>query len=391
MTTAPTGGPSPAAAAAPAIEVIIPVHDAGRPLARALRSLRDGSLPSHAVAVTVVCHNIPVERITETLSVDDRAGVTFLSCDDGRPTPAGPRALALERSTARYASFVDSDDWLEPGALAAWLAIADRDSRPGDPVAAVIAPERHASRKPVRNPPLRVAGGRQLDPRRDRLPYRSALRGLYSVEAIRADGIRFGDAPGNGSDLAFSLGMWFAGRPLRFAERAPAYVLGDDANDRVTRTPRPLAAEMAACRLILESTWFARLPEADRRLVATKFVRVHLLPGLVDRVHADPGILSSAAADAAGFLALVATVAPDFERSLSLRDHRFVRILSAPRLDEAALRERVGLWQRFRPLSVLLTPRPGDLLRRDAPPRWVTAMLLLGLRMRPPAPHPPAG
>ena len=103
-----------------AVEVIVPVHDRGRPLARAVASVAESGLRwGDQVVVTVVAHNLPVDAAEDMLaSVPSDALVTVLACDDGLPSPAGPRTLALERSRARYVSFLDSDDWLEPGALA---------------------------------------------------------------------------------------------------------------------------------------------------------------------------------------------------------------------------------------------------------------------------------
>lgn len=366
---------------APDVEVVIPVHDARRPVGRAIDSLDRATLGDR-LAVTVVAHNIPAAEIADRLTEAQRSGVTFLTCDDGRNTPAGPRTLALGQSTARYVSFLDSDDWLEPGALASWLGRADREKeRHGiDPIA-VIAPERNADGTPVRNPPIRLLRSR-LDPRRDRLPYRSAVRGLCATEAIRERGIAFGTREGNGSDLAFSLGMWYSGLPVVFAGRAPAYVLGDDGAGRVTRAPRPLAAELDACTELLSGHWFAALALPDRRLVAAKFVRMHLVPGLVARADADPDGLDAIAADAAAFLALSASAAPGYERVLALLHRRFLDVLTATTPDLARLADLVSAWHSFRPFYVALTRSPLDLLRFDAPPRWVAAMLLLPLRMR---------
>ena len=369
-----------------AVEVVIPVHDASRPLGRTLRSLRpDAEALGEQLRITVVCHNVAAQVIADSLTAEERDSVHLLELHDGRSTPAGPRAEALARSRARFVSFIDSDDWLEPGALTAWLEVAERVD-----AVAVIAPERHARGRPVRNPPLRPWHRGALDPRLDRLPYRSAMRGLFSRSAALELGIGFGTTPGNGSDLAFTLGYWFSGRPVHFATRTPAYVLGDDAEDRVTRAPRPLAEEMAATRQLLEGEWCAGLDPRDRRLIATKFVRVHLLPGLATRTRGPVSGESRAAAcrDAAEFLTLAATVAPGFERSLSMRDARLGSLLRTEPASSPRLRRALAAWWRFRPFSVLLTPRPGDLLRRDAPIRWVAAMVLLSLRLRPAASAP---
>lgn len=367
----------------PAVEVIVPVHDRARPLARAVASVAESGLRwGDQVVVTVVAHNLPVDAVDGMLEgLPAEAVVTVLACDDGLPSPAGPRALALERSRARYVSFLDSDDWFEPGALAHWLRLAERHG-----LAAVIAPERHASGRAVLNPPVRPLHVGALHPRRDRLPYRTALRGLLERAAVLDEGLRFSTGVTNGSDQPVSLGLWFSGRPLRFASRAPAYVLGDDAPSRVTRTPQPLEAEVAASAQLLASERFARLDPRDRALAATKMVRIHLLPGLALRALAvDDARAAGECAHAGAFLRLARETAVGFERSLSRTDESLVGLVLAPQLDLQRVRDLLAQRRRVTRPSTLLTRRLRDALRRDAPLRLAAASALLPLRLRRPA------
>ncbi|MER3388729.1 MAG: glycosyltransferase family A protein [Microcella sp.] len=364
----------------PTVEVIVPVHDRGRPLARAVQSVATSGLRwGEQVVVTVVAHNLPLDAVHGMLAeLPVEAVVEVLECADGLPSPAGPRTLALERSRARYVSFLDSDDWFEPGALAHWLRLAERHS-----LAAVIAPERHASGRAVLNPPVRALHAGALHPRRDRLPYRTALRGLLQREAILEEGLRFSEGVTNGSDQPVSLGLWFSGRPVRFASRAPAYVLGDDAPSRVTRTPQPLDAEVAASAQLLRGGRLRSLALRDRQLVATKMVRIHLLPGLALRT---PDVADDRAAHecalAAEFLHLARDAAPGLERSLSRTDESLVELLLATELDLESVRGLLTQRRRFTRPSTLLTRRAGDALRRDAPLRLAAASALLPLRLR---------
>ncbi|MBU1250018.1 MAG: glycosyltransferase family 2 protein [Actinobacteria bacterium] len=364
----------------PAVEVIVPVHDRARPLARAVASVAESGLSwGEQVIVTVVAHNLPIDAVDGMLEgLPAGTVVTVLACDDGLPSPAGPRTLALERSRARYVSFLDSDDWFEPGALAHWLRLAERHG-----LAAVIAPERHASGRVVLNPPVRPLHVGALHPRRDRLPYRTALRGLLERAAVLDEGLRFSTGVTNGSDQPVSLGLWFSGRPLRFASRAPAYVLGDDAPSRVTRTPQPLDAEVAASAQLLRGPWFRSLALRDRQLVAAKMVRIHLLPGLALRtLDVTDDKAAHECAHAAAFLHIARDAAPGLERSLSRTDERLVEQVLAAQPDLPRVRDLLAQRRRFTRPSTLLTRRLGDALRRDAPLRLAAASALLPLRLR---------
>jgi len=358
------------------VDVIVPVHDLARPLSRTVQSVLAGGLGAQRMRVIVVAHNLAANEVRAVLAsaglVDS---VTVLELHDGERSPAGPRLLALETATARFVSFVDSDDVLEPGALAAWLALAKRDS-----LDAVVALERHARGGLVRNPPVRPWPRRTLDGVRDRLVYRSALRGLFSLDVVRAERLAFTRGGTNGSDQPFTLRLWHSGRRIGLASRLPAYVLGDDAPTRVTQTPQPLAAELAAPRAMLDEPWFAALPAAARTQAATKVVRIHLLPQLAARL--DTASATEALTTAREVLERCAAVAPDFRRSLSRVDARIVTLLeSGCALDD--VRPLLAVRRGFTHPRALLTSQLLDSLRRDAPLRLAAAALLLSLRARP--------
>ncbi|GAB15421.1 putative glycosyltransferase [Arthrobacter globiformis NBRC 12137] len=132
------------------IEVVIPVHDVQRPFKRAVGSALEQraelSRLGVELRVTVVLHNLGAaagevskgpQAGSESAASTALDGVTWLTCDDGVRSPAGPRNRALDESTATFLSFLDSDDHLEPGSLAAWWKAAQPDS-----ASAVIAPLR---------------------------------------------------------------------------------------------------------------------------------------------------------------------------------------------------------------------------------------------------------
>lgn len=364
------------------VEAIVPVHDLARPLGRTVRSILSGGLAPDALRVTLVAHNISAAAVLTLLDEQGIAGeltrgtVRVLELHDGGRSPAGPRSLGLESAAARFVCFVDSDDWLQPGALAAWLQLADR--RRAD---AIIALERHANGSLVRNPPVRVMRRGPLVAGPDRLVYRTALRGLFSLDAVRAEHLAFTSGGTNGSDQPFTLRLWHSGRPMELASRLPTYVLGDDAPSRVTRTLQPLDVELAAPRALLHEPWFARLAQRDRAQAATKIVRIHVLPQLATRLGAGTGAVA-ALETARGVLAECDRAAPSWERSLSRIDRRIVDLVrtDAP---TSSLVDLLAVRRRFGHPRALLTRRLVDALRRDAPLRLATAAALLSLRASP--------
>src|SRR5690554_718408 len=151
------------------IDVIVPVHDPARSLERTLSSLRMSTAMQVGtdLAVTVVCHNVPAEDIRQTLSPDASTEVSFIELHDGIYSPAGPKNFGFAETSSRYVSFIDSDDYLEPGALDAWLQMAESQA-----LSAVIPVERHSDGRLIRTPPIRPWNRRSLNGVRDRLAYR---------------------------------------------------------------------------------------------------------------------------------------------------------------------------------------------------------------------------
>ena len=111
------------------IEAVVPLHDTARPIRRTVTSLveqRESLAEAGAsLTISIVCHNIPVEAVEETLGHDLMGdGVSLVHFVDGVYSPAGPKNRALQDSSATYITFVDSDDYLERGALGAWTRAA---------------------------------------------------------------------------------------------------------------------------------------------------------------------------------------------------------------------------------------------------------------------------
>ena len=134
---------------------------------------------------------------------------------------------------------------------------------------------------------------------------------------------------------------------------------------------------------LLRGPWFRSLALRDRQLVATKMVRIHLLPGLALRtLDVTDERAAHECAHAAAFLHLARDAAPSLEHSLSRTDESLLDLLLAPEPDLNRVRGLLAQRRRFTRPSTLLTRRLRDALRRDAPLRLATASALLPLRLR---------
>lgn len=107
----------------PDVTVVIPTRNRREMLLRAVRSC-DEAAGGTAVEVIVVddgCTDGSVEAVRER-----HPAVAVLT---GRTTGNRGRARndGLERARGRFVKFLDDDDWLEPGALAAEVALAEHE------------------------------------------------------------------------------------------------------------------------------------------------------------------------------------------------------------------------------------------------------------------------
>ena len=352
--------------------MIIPVHSTLRPVGRAVASVVAGGLPvsgADGVRITVVCHNIDADSIRGLLAAEHRPLVELVECYDETTNPAGARNLALGRSTARYVSFLDSDDALAPGALAAWARTARRHG--SDVVLPRLVTDSGGSvRTPVPRPLRRTC----LDPVRDRLAYRTHAFGLLRREFLVARGAHFNGGYATGEDQEIVARTWFGGGRIDRAPRAARYVLHDDAADRLSGQTRPLADDLAAAADLLGGSWFAGLGAAQRTAIAVKVLRVQFFAG----VHARAGDWSPADARAAReFTARVAAVAAPALGVLSRADRDLLELAERPGASPAAVRAASERRRRFGRPATLLTRELRRVLHREAPLRFMAASLLV--------------
>lgn len=350
------------------VDVVVAVHDTGRPFARTVTSALTGN-DGLAVRVTVACHELDPQEVEPLLPPETLPHVRFLEVRDGLGSPSGPYNAGLDAASARWVSIVGSDDHLEPGALAAWAALGDRL---GSDV--VLAPLRLADGSPVRTPRVRVGRSRDLDPVRDRLGYRTAPLGLLRRSTLDRLDLRLTPGLRSGGDVAFTARLWTAGVRIDLAAGAPAYVVSTTATTRVTTAVRPVPEELRAFEDLLERPWVPELPEDRRRALAVKTIRIHVL-GAIRRRPAEADWTPEEVAWVRRLLGRWVALAPGVLDPFSVADRALLdavlRSGADPASVSAAVRRRntagrLGQWLAPRPLANLdrestLRARVGDL------------------------------
>lgn len=361
----------------PLVDIVIPVHSTARPLERAVRSaLRasEGAGPGQC-RVLVVAHHLREREVLAMLPEPLRAAVTVFECEDRGSTAAVPRNEALRRSTARYISFLDSDDTLDPGAVTRWLGIAER--RGSD---LVIPFQHHEAARVDITPVTRPFRSARLDPVRDRLGYRSSAFGLVRLDVVRALGASFDETVRTGEDQSFVMALYTGCSRIDYAPGTPGYLVHADADVRVSQQPLPLREEVAAALDLGAHPWFPRTPAELRASHVLKYLRVNFFPavqGLVER-----GEWSAAHASTAWTVAReLLDVAPNVEDRLARADRRVLALLqdSAPK---GELRAALTARRRFASPDALLTTSARWFLDRQSPLRVVVASAVQLVRYR---------
>lgn len=258
----------------PVVDIIIAAHNPERALPRSVGSALENTTP---LRVTVVCHNAPVRDIREaigTAATDSR--VRLIPLHDGLHSPSGPFNHGMDQATAEFTSILGSDDELETGTVDSWVKRARTDNAD-----VVMTNLRFASGRNVPTPPVRGRRTSNLDPVRDRLSYRSAPLGL--IRRDRFATTRLVANMRNGGDLAYSTALWFSGARLSFDRSGPAYVIHDDADDRVTLRTKSVADELGWLVPMLQSPAMQKLNRSERRSVTAKLIRRHLFGAIDNR------------------------------------------------------------------------------------------------------------
>lgn len=357
------------------IDVVIPTHTAERPVERAIASVLDDA-PADT-RVVLVCHGVAPDRVLHRVPQRYHASIDVVVHDDGIPSPAGPFNAGLAAATADFVSPMSSDDYARRGALRGWASVAARTG--ADCVIARVESDRGRLQ---RNPPtrlgLRTTG---LDAARDRLFYRSVPQGLVRRSLVGPQAIQYTEGLVTGEDIAMTAQLWTSATRVAFALHEPAYVLADDADDRVSLAPRPAADDLRPLRLLVTQEWANVLPRATRLALAVKLLRIHIFGAVTNRMDAglekdDVEALRTVTLDLLAY-------APDLRHVLSLAETRLVDAIvtgaqATTIIMAARRRNRHG-----RPETVL-TADPAALLHRQGPLRLMLASTLMGSAPRHP-------
>ncbi len=344
------------------VDVIVPVHNAQRPVARAVRSALLGA--GDEVRVLVVCHRVPSAAIAEALgALSSDTRVELIECSDSARGPAAPMNAGLEASTAAFVFRLDSDDELQAGALHSMLAIQQRDD--ADVVIPMIVTDANG---PLMSPRLRRGRTRDLDPVADRLAYRTHTFAL--VSRGRFGTLRLTPGLATGEDVEYSTAVWFSRARISADVGGPAYLLHAGAGDRVTETRRAVRDDLACVRLLLDSETFRTAGRRAQRAIATKLIRNHVISTLYNRLSSDQWAIDDRR-ELAEVIAKVMAAAPGASRPLSVVERRLLATLSDPM---SPIDGAIEVASRPRRLHELyLTLDPFGLLAADAPIRMTAS------------------
>ncbi|MHA3725083.1 glycosyltransferase [Leucobacter sp. HY1910] len=349
----------------PLVDLTIAVHSASRPIKRAVASVLDHT--TAAVRVNVVAHNIDPEVIRANLGdYAHDARLRLLELRDGIPSPAGPMNHGFATSTAPFISVMGSDDELAPGAIDSWLALQRTTG-----AEAVLARIQLATGRPDPYPPVRLGlRTTRLDGRKDRLAYRSAPLGL--IDRRRFGDLRLTEGLPSGEDLTYSLTVWYTGKHLAYDLGGPAYVINDDAPDRVTSAPRPIAQDFAFLDELEGLDWFAGAPRQDRVAIIVKLIRIHVFDAILARARTQADLDSNRA----GLLALLARferIAPGALALLSRADRRVFDVLADEGGTPADIAHALDRRHVYLSVSSLLPRNPLRVFHAQAPFRTLFA------------------
>lgn len=320
----------------PLVDVTIAVHSRTRPIARAVASVLDHT--SAPVRVNVVAHNIDPEIIRENLGAyAEHPGLRLLHYEDGIPSPAGPMNHGFAQSTARFMTLLGSDDEFAPGAIDSWLALQQETG--ADFVYTRIQPVGGMS-DPF--PPVR--GGRRtrnLDAVRDRLAYRCATLGLIDRRTFGA--LRFTEGLPSGEDLVFSLTLAFTAQRLAYDLYGPAYLIHNDAVDRVTSQLRPLSVDFEFLDELERQSWFQEVDQRARTSIVVKMIRLQLFDAIFSRTKTQE-LLDENRVGLLAMLDRFERMAPGASKLLARADHAVFAQLrdphSTPETLERAIKAR---------------------------------------------------
>lgn len=247
---------------APLVQIVVPVHDLSRPIRRAVESV----LRCPRAGVIVVAHgldpsdlDIPREERVEVVQWTDAVGM-----------PGAAFNAGLDQARAPWVGIMGSDDWYEHGAVSTMLRHAALGGADG-----VLAPLRiEPSTGNTLNP--HTWRRKRLGARADNLFSRTAPLGIYRRDVLQNPRYQMQTDVRAGEDQLSSVRMWTDGLRIDYYPFDPAYVVGNDARQRVTLTPRPLPEQAAMWKRVWEDPGVLSLPKRTKASLGEKFIRIHI-------------------------------------------------------------------------------------------------------------------
>lgn len=272
-------------------------------------------------------------------------------------------------STAPFISLIGSDDELEPGAIDSWLAVQRRTG------AEAVLPRTidHGRRDPY--PPVR--GGRRLDDLdavRDRLAYRSTPVGL--IDRARFEHLRLAEGLPSGEDIPYSLSVFFTARRLAYDLHGPAYMLNEDAEDRVTSEPRDVLLDFGFLREVERLGWFAGASASVRRAVVLELIRMHFLDAVRARAQNEQQFWANES-DLAAVTEELKALSPGVLGWLSIAHRSLIDEITATRPSYGRVRDLLAASNRYRSPDALISSRLLLALYAQAPFRTLLAGFLV--------------
>lgn len=308
----------------PLVDVVIALHDLRRPIARAVDSVL-GNPNVSGVRVTVVCHGLDAADVRQALQPYEPDRLRLVEFSDGVRSAAGPFNRGLELATADYVSVMGSDDFLEAGAMSEWVSYLAREK----PDIALIR-LRHQGGATLHNPLARARRTRNLDPVRDRVFYRTAPLGLIRRAVVDELGLRMTEGFRTGEDLAFGVRLWTSGRRMDYLRSLPAYVIGGDADVRVTTSPMSVDDFFAPVHAVLTDPAVSAFDAATKRSLAVKLTRIHLLGYVLSRPAVEDWDGAHAVSHLRSTLLAIDRFAPDMRDPFSRADRDLLDVVSLP-------------------------------------------------------------
>jgi Glycosyltransferase like family 2 len=302
----------------PFVEVVIACHDESRPIERAVASVLNDADVRDQVRVTVVAHGLDAADFEPRLS-GIPGSWRVISFADGVRSAAGPFNHGLSLVDAEYCAVMGSDDFLEPGAMSAWVDHVRRE-RP----AAAIARIRTQGEAIMPNPLVRVGRRRRVDAAKDRLFYRTAPLGLIETAEMRRLGLRMTEGVRTGEDFEFGIRLWALSRRVDFLGAAPCYVIGVDARERTTFAPLTIEQGFVPITRLLDDGLPAQLEPAHRRALAIKLVRISVVGSAQARPEPGDWRDDAEVAFLATFLRRLLALAPGALDPFNLKDRRIL-------------------------------------------------------------------